>query len=121
MALLHDSFKFKENKGRPRDWNRHHAILARKYAQDFIVDQLVLDLIELHDEAYYAWRMIHIARDESGGTARLDRLRERIRHFMQEYYLFFKCDTCTGDKIAAPLLWWENQFEEVIEYVEGIR
>jgi len=32
---------------------------------------------------------------------------------MQLFYLFFKCDTLTGDKTLAPLTWFE-------EHVTGI-
>ena len=113
VALLHDSFKYMEHKGNPRDWTRHHAVIARNFAQNFISSELVLDLIELHDEAYYCWRMIHVTKDEDQGLERLNRLLNRIKLYVQEFYLFFKCDTCTGDKIAAPLLWWENNIKEI--------
>ncbi len=109
IAFLHDTFKYKEVKGEPRDWQLHHAVFARKFAEQFISDEAVLDVIELHDEAYYCWRRHHIYRDPYTARQRLAKLLDRLEgNKLQLYYLFFKCDTCTGDKNRAPLSWFEK-------------
>jgi len=52
--------------------------------------------------------------------ARLKKLRASVGEYWQLYYLFFKCDTATGDKNPAPLMWFEETMEgiEVLELSE---
>lgn len=107
ITFLHDTFKHREDRSRPRDWSRHHAVLARKFAEQFIDDFMLLEVIELHDEAYYCWQMKHLYQQKEAGSRRLRRLLDRIDDHLQLYYLFFKCDTRTGDKNQAPLRWFE--------------
>ena len=53
ITILHDTFKYIEDKNFPRDWTRHHSILARLFSENYIDDSTILDIIELHDEAYF--------------------------------------------------------------------
>jgi hypothetical protein len=39
----------------------------------------------------------------------LEELLRRVGGFIQLYYLFFKCDTQTGDKNQASLKWFEQK------------
>lgn len=113
VTILHDTFKHLEEKERPRtDWTKHHAIYALKFAKKYTTDQAVLDVIELHDEAYYAWQAARYGRKEAA-TARLQKLTKRLGENLQLFYLFFKCDTQTGDKYQAPIAWLENRLEEI--------
>lgn len=109
ITLLHDSFKYKEDKGYPRDWTRHHSILAREFSEAFITDKTILDIIELHDEAYHCWRLEVLKDEIEQATARFDVLLKRIGYCLQLYYVFFKCDTRTGDKTQAPVKWFEKK------------
>ena len=113
IAFLHDTFKYKEIKNEPRDWSLHHGVFARKFAQSFISDQAVLDVIEWHDEAYYSWRHQYIHRDIKKGEQRLQKLLQGLGPNLQLYYLFFKCDTRTGDKNQAPLHWFEKTVQGI--------
>lgn len=113
VALSHDSFKFIEHKGSPRDWLRHHSMLARKFMENYTQDTQLLDIIELHDEAYYAWRHEVIDHNEAAATARLAKLFARVRPVLQLYYTFFKCDTLTGDKTLAPVRWFEKKVSDI--------
>ena len=108
VAFLHDTFKHIEDMNRPRDWSRHHSVLARKFAEDFIEDELVLDIIEFHDEAFYSWRSQFVFGQKEKGEARMKRLLKNVEDKIQPFYLFFKCDTQTGDKIQKPLFWFEE-------------
>ena len=108
ITFIHDTFKYQEDKCRPRVWSKHHAVLARRFAEQFIEDEVLLEIIELHDEAYYCWRLKHLYQQPEEGTRRLRKLLERINGHLQLYYLFFKCDTRTGDKNQAPLMWFEK-------------
>ena len=109
-AILHDSFKHLEEQTRPRlNWDKHHAVYARKFAERYIHQKHILDLIELHDEAYYAWHLFknsNILSSEQKLSALLERFDEEHK---QLYYLFFKSDTYTGDKIIDSVLWFEDR------------
>lgn len=120
VAFAHDSFKHKESRGVPRDWSKHHSVLARQFLERYTDDPTILGIIELHDEAYYAWRMEFLHRKAVPGRIRLNALLERVENFLQLYYLFFKCDTRTGDKTQAPLLWFEREIPhlEILSFAE---
>lgn len=113
VALVHDSFKHKEDKRKPRDWSKHHGVLARQFLSQYTDDSVVLTVTEMHDEAYYIWRLKKLYKREVEGQQRLVKLLDRLGADIQLFYLFFKCDTCTGDKIQSPLRWFE-------QYIEGI-
>ena len=108
ITFVHDTFKYEEHKGSPRDWNRHHSILAKQYLEKYCDDQVILDIVELHDEAYYCWRLTQIYSQPTQSNLRLKKLLDRLGNHIQLYYLFFKCDTCTGDKNLASLYWAEK-------------
>lgn len=112
VAFGHDTFKFSEDRSRPRDWQKHHGILARRFIEPYTSDRAVLDVIETHDDAYYIWLAEKHGHGPEGKT--LDALLTRLDYCLQLYYLFFKCDTQTGDKTQAPLKW----FERVVEGIE---
>ena len=109
ITLLHDAFKYIEDKGYPRDWSRHHSILARQFSEAFITDKTILDIIELHDEAYYCLRLEVLEDELEEAAARFQVLLSRIGYCLQLYYIFFKCDTRTGDKTQAPVKWFEKK------------
>lgn len=118
ITYVHDTFKYKEDKGIPRDWSKHHGILARKFLERFTNDPHLLAITELHDEAYYAWRLSVLHKYPEKGFARLQHLFDQVGEELQLFYLFFKCDTRTGDKIQAPIKWFEKTVEgiEVIDF-----
>jgi HD domain len=109
VAYTHDTFKYCEVKSCPRDWSKHHGILARKFLENYCSDTVVLKIIETHDDAYYAWRSSRV--DQNGhetAEKTLDKLLVRVADCLQLYYLFFKCDTQTGDKTQASWKWFEK-------------
>lgn len=108
IALSHDTFKFAEDRSRPRDWQKHHGLLARRFMESFTSDTAVLDVIETHDDAYYAWLAGKHEHWPEGKVKTLAGLLDRMDYCLQLYYLFFKCDTQTGDKTQAPLKWFER-------------
>ncbi len=108
IALVHDTFKHKERKTIPRDWSKHHGIYARHFMEQFMEDEGILDVIELHDEAYYCWQLEKLKGNRAVANDRLSYLMSRIGDNLQLYYLFFKCDTRTGDKIQSPVKWFEK-------------
>ena len=121
VCWVHDTFKHAEHRGNPRDWSKHHSVYARNFLARYVKDPLLLNVVELHDEAYYCWRLSHLYGKFSEAEDRLDQVRNRVGSYWQLYYLFFKCDTCTGDKNPAPLLWFEKHISdiEVIDFEPG--
>ena len=113
VTFVHDTFKYREHRGTPRDWTKHHAVLAKLFLENYIDDQLLLDLTEFHDDAYYVWRTKFQLQDKQLAATRLEELYKRFDKNMQLYYLFFKCDTCTGDKNPAPLKWFEETIQGI--------
>lgn len=113
VALCHDTFKYEEEKTILRGSRIHHGLLAKEYIQQFLDDDTVLTIIELHDEAFYSWRLSVLQNRQVESLYKLHRIFERTEGFLQLYYLFFKCDTRTGDKIQAPVAWFENVVEGI--------
>lgn len=112
ITFVHDTFKYKEEKSYPRDWTKHHGVLARRFLENFSADLQILEVVELHDEAYHIWCEEFYFKKPEKAALRLAILYERVKDFLQLYYLFFKCDTRTGDKNQAPLQWFEETFKE---------
>ncbi len=109
VALIHDTFKYAEGRERPRNWEQHHAVLARKFLEQFTDDAAVLDVVEVHDDGYYAWVAHKSEAFRSQNPHKtLEHLHKRIAHCLPLFYAFFKCDTYTGDKLQSPILWFEE-------------
>jgi hypothetical protein len=114
IAFVHDTFKYLEDKTHPRDWSKHHGAIGRRFLEKFTDDPAVLAITEMHDEAYYSWRHLQLHHQPEAGKTRLQRLFNTIgTENLQLYYLFFKCDTRTGDKIQAPVKWFEKNIKGI--------
>lgn len=114
ITFVHDTFKNKEQEILLATKNRkHHALIAREFLAEYIDDTVLLDIIELHDDAFYVWRDLYVYGREERSKARLARLYRRIGANIQLYYLFFKCDTETGDKVQAPMQWFEKTIKGI--------
>ena len=120
ICWVHDTFKHIEDKGSPRDWTKHHGVYARNFLARFCDDAFLLNVVEHHDDAYYAWRLTHLYHKLAEGDERIRLVREKVGPYWQLFYLFFKCDTCTGDKNPAPLVWFEETMDgiTVTEFVD---
>jgi hypothetical protein len=115
ITLVHDSFKHEEDKYRKKYGRKdeyHHAVLAAQFLAKHTDDQQLANIILLHDEAYYSWKLLRYQRMDEYQT-RLDKLLSSIGESLQLYYLFFKCDTQTGDKTQDPLIWFETSIEGI--------
>ncbi len=118
ITLVHDVFKNKEAESRKikgRRPDNHHAVYAAEFVKQFINDEQLITLIRLHDEAYYCWQLYKRDR-QLECQIRLDNLLDALGDSLQLFYLFFKCDTRTGDKNQEPLEW----FERTVKGIERI-
>lgn len=111
IALIHDTFKNKVDNTKPKSGMNHHAMIARRFAEKFIqIPEYVLDIIELHDEAYNAWQQGGRKGDwykaEKRASDLLGKLQtdERIALYMA----FYKCDNLTGDKKQDNFEWFNG-------------
>jgi hypothetical protein len=109
-ALSHDTFKYREFRHGRRV--RHHGLLAREFLEPLVDDVPLLDVIELHDEAFYIWRHLALERCPDKARRRMDNLLHRLQDHLELYFLFYQCDTETGDKIQSPLHWFRRFVRE---------
>lgn len=113
VALSHDTFKYKENKRLNGHEYKHHGLLAREFMERYCDDEVVLDIVELHDEAFYIWRAANLENKREAAGARLKNLLDRIGPHFGLYFQFFKSDTQTGDKMQAPIHWFEQCLRDI--------
>jgi hypothetical protein len=107
IALIHDTFKFKVDDTKARHGENHHAMIARRFAEGYITDAQVLDVIELHDEAYNAW-VKGKKSDWLKAEARLNNLIDRLGDALPLYRVFYRCDNETGNKRQDNFIWFES-------------
>jgi hypothetical protein len=108
VALVHDTFKSEVDRASPRTGDNHHALIARRFAGRYTNDLDILEITELHDEAYYAWRSGARRGDWKRARRRAQRLIERLGSRLGLYLAFFRADNAAGDKQAEPLRWFEE-------------
>lgn len=114
VSWVHDTFKYLEDRSIPRDWSKHHGVLARRFLENYVQDPLLLNLVELHDEAYYIWRLSTAMGEKNQRVVeKTQQLRHCMGGYWQLYYLFYKCDTVTGDKTQAPMKWFEANMKGI--------
>jgi hypothetical protein len=88
IALVHDSFKYRVDESRPKIGTNHHAYIARKFAQRYIHDPVLLDIIDAEE--------------------RVEHLLERLETSLPLYLHFFYADSATESKNPAPVAWFDE-------------
>lgn len=105
VALTHDTFKHRVRWFLP--WRDDHAKLARAFAAEHVDDPAVLDVVEVHDEAFRAWRHGRRTGRWADAEARAKRLIERLGDRLPLFLAFYRCDNATGDKSPRDREWFE--------------
>ena len=113
IALIHDTFKYQVDKTKQRTGANHHGTLARRFAENYITDEAVLEVIELHDKAYNAWVVGHRRGKWDAARQRARRLIERLGDNLDLYLAFYRCDNETGDKTQDGRQWFEKLVAEM--------
>lgn len=108
IALLHDTFKYRVNERQPKVGINHHAFMARQFAECYITDTTLLEIIELHDEAYHCWRLGHYRGKWQFAEERMDLLIARLGSSMPLYAHFFFADSDTESKNPEPINWFRQ-------------
>jgi hypothetical protein len=111
IALVHDAFKGEVNIDEPRTGENHHGLRARRFAEDFIHDTNILDVIELHDHAYNAWQRGSLVGNWNAAERRAAALLSRLGDATDLYSRFYHCDNETEGKDQECFLW----FREFVE------
>ena len=109
IALVHDSFKHQVDHMQSKSGENHHAMRARRFAERFELQPAVLDIIELHDDAYNAWQCGPRDNNWPKAERRADTLIERLGESLELYLAFYRCDNSTGDKRPDSFLWFEER------------
>jgi hypothetical protein len=68
----------------------------------------VLDVIELHDDAYNLWRRARRSGDWGRANREAAALIERLGDELPLFRSFYRADNETGDKTQAPRAWFED-------------
>jgi hypothetical protein len=106
LALIHDTFKYRVNELRPKIGTNHHGYIARCFAEQYIHDPTLLDIIELHDEAYNSWRLGAYKHRWEHAEERIANLFTRLGTSLPLYVRFFLADSQTDSKDKAPVTWF---------------
>lgn len=110
IAFIHDTFKHKVDTNQSKSGENHHATIARRFAEKHIDDTAVLDIIQLHDEAYNAWQKGNRDGKWDKAETRLNNLLEILDVNLNLYSIFYKCDNETGDKSQDNYKWFMENF-----------
>jgi HD domain len=108
IALIHDTFKYRVDVSRPKSGANHHAVIARRFAQRYLDEQAVLEIIELHDEAFNSWRLGALKGRWKEAEERASRLVARLGSSLPLYVRFYRADNATGSKEEDSLIWFEQ-------------
>ena len=111
IAVVHDTFKNKVPAHHLRVKDHDHGMIARRFAEKYIQDDGILDIIELHDEAHNAWMVGERFGDWTSAMERVGSLISVLGGNIGLYLKFYECDNRTGSKKQDDFEW----FKEIIE------
>jgi hypothetical protein len=101
-------WKYRVDPGKPRIGANHHAVIARTFAERCLDDLALLEISELHDEAFKSWRSGASKGRWQEAEERASRLVARLGSSLPLYVRFYRADTATGSKDDASLIWFEQ-------------
>jgi len=108
IALIHDTFKYKVDKTIPKSKENNHAFFAYKFAEKYIDDKGILQVILLHDEAYNSWCEGNNTGNWEAAKQRAIDLIAKLSSSINLYLLFYQCDNETGNKNDECFTWFSN-------------
>jgi len=109
IAMVHDTFKHKVDRSKPKSGENHHGMIARRFAEKFIpADHDILQVIQRHDDAYNAWSKGDRDNDWTAAERRVDALIMGLiaEDIVELYKAFYYCDNNTGDKSQDCYYWF---------------
>ena len=106
IALVHDTFKGDVDPSEPKVGDNDHAVLARRFAEEFTDDAEVLLVIETHDDAFRAWRHGRRTGDPGKADATARALIARLGDALPLYLRLFQADNAVPGKSSEHRLWF---------------
>ena len=108
IALIHDSFKYQVDRNAPRSPTNTHEYFARRFAERYLDDPGVLEVIELHDSAFKAHQRLRRTGDAAEAEGRARALIARLGGHLDLFLTFYLCDNRTGDKSMEHYMWFQG-------------
>jgi hypothetical protein len=111
IALIHDTFKYQAARSTSGSPGKSHGYWARRFAERYINDPGILQVIELHDEAYKAFVSMSRYTDREAAEKSAEDLIAQLGDNIELFLRFYLCDSRTGDKSMSHYEW----FKELVE------
>lgn len=110
IALVHDTFKYKVDQTKPKVGINNHGVIASLFAEKYINNITIFQIIEYHDEAYNAWQIGGRHGNWYEAERRANRLIQGLLLVggLDLYVKFYRCDNETGDKEQDNYKWFIN-------------
>ena len=102
IALVHDAFKHAVRPLWPKTGENHHAMRARRFAEEYTDAERLLATIELHDRPYHLWRRLR--RTGHVSAHKVDTMLDRIPD-LGLFVRFVELDGSTEGKTREPIEW----------------
>jgi hypothetical protein len=112
VALIHDTLKYKVIHEGPGAREKSHGYLARKFAERYINEESVLEVIELHDEAYKASMLMTQNGNREAAERQARELIARLGGNIGLFMRFYLCDNRVGEKSTAHYEWFKGLAEK---------
>jgi hypothetical protein len=109
LIHVHDTFKADSEKDVEIENSKSHSSIARKYAEKFISEESVLQIIQFHDFNYYIWKKYN--KYGFYDREKLKDILEKIED-IELLLLFTIIDGTVKGKDLAKLKWF---YEEIIK------
>lgn len=115
LTLIHDTFKNKVDRDLPTKGENQHGMIARRFAEQFTEDSVILNILKWHDDAYSAWKKGANGGDWDAALISARSLIDALGSGIDLYVAFYTCDNMTGDKTQEPLEWFKSIVAEGVE------
>ncbi|HEX2126209.1 MAG TPA: hypothetical protein VHF45_06590 [Thermoleophilaceae bacterium] len=109
VAIVHDSFKYRQRDWLPAQGRNHHASRARRFAERHTGDERLLATIELHDRPYHLWKKMR-----KRGELDTDRFEDMLRRVPDHelFQRFIEVDGASEAKNPEPIRWLREELEK---------
>lgn len=107
ITIVHDTFKNKVDESMPTYGENQHGMIARRFAEKYISDERILEIIQRHDEAYFAW-CYGMRGDWEKAERSAFNLMEILGDDLELFIAFYECDNETGDKTPDDVIWFKE-------------